>query len=60
MRHLEHDGHPHKLIAEPNAGHGVGWLVPYESTRTYLTDAADERAREDVWPRLIAFLDENG
>jgi hypothetical protein len=48
------------LIAEPAAGHGVGFLVPYESTHTYGTDLADERAREDVWPKLIAFLDKNG
>jgi pimeloyl-ACP methyl ester carboxylesterase len=38
------------------AGHDVGTLVPYEPIEREPNRAASERARERIWPQLIAFL----
>lgn len=50
--------HPVTLLEYPNAGHGVGSLLPYDPS--YLptggTMSADQRARAAAWPRLLAFL----
>jgi dienelactone hydrolase len=50
--------HDVTLLAYPNAGHGVGYLLP--NVPFYLatggTALADQRARTDAWPRLLAFL----
>jgi len=50
-----HFGFPHTLHRYPNAGHGLGILIPYEPT-VIDTSQADEQAREAQWPRLLAFL----
>jgi dienelactone hydrolase len=55
------------LLVYPRAGHGVGTIVPYVPTFMRIhsrygildlggTRAADEHAREDAWPRLLAWL----
>jgi dienelactone hydrolase len=55
------------LLVYPQAGHGVVTLVPYVPTFTRIrspygildlggTRAADEHARENAWPRLLAWL----
>jgi dienelactone hydrolase len=53
-----HFTHAVTLLEYPNAGHGVGSLLPYDPT--YLptggTIDADQRARAAGWPRLLAFL----
>jgi dienelactone hydrolase len=53
-----HFGHPVTLLEYADAGHGVGFVLPYDPI--YLptggTIAADQRARAVVWPRLLAFL----
>lgn len=56
-----HDRYAHVLAAYPDAGHGVGGLVPYEPTATPTAvtvgdPQADQRALAEVWPRLIEFL----
>jgi dienelactone hydrolase len=61
---LEARGHGggHSLHAYPRGGHGIGSLAPYESYLPADPDAyaADQRARADVWPRLLAFLAQVG
>jgi dienelactone hydrolase len=50
---------PHELFTYPDAGHGIGDSVPFDPTVVALdggTAAADELAREDFWPRQLAFL----
>jgi dienelactone hydrolase len=55
------------LLVYPRAGHAVGTIVPYIPTFTRVhsrfgqlelggTRTADERAREDAWPKLLAWL----
>lgn len=53
-----HFAHPVTLLDYPNAGHAVGALVPNDPTHLPLggTIAADQHARADGWPRLLAFL----
>ena len=50
--------HAVKLLDYPDAGHGVGQLVPYSPARfpTGGSVDADQRARADGWPRLLGFL----
>jgi dienelactone hydrolase len=50
--------HAVTLLAYPNAGHGVGDVLPNEAfyLPTGGTILADQRARTDAWPRLLAFL----
>ena len=57
------DPRPHILLSYPNAGHGVGELVPYEPSSqsspdplNRATSLADRMARADLWPKLLAFL----
>jgi dienelactone hydrolase len=55
------------LLVYPHAGHAVGAIVPYIPSFTHVhspyglvelggTRAADERGREDAWPKLLAWL----
>ena len=55
---LHRDPYPHALLRASLAGHGVGSLMPDEPQvgGTSPTAVADERAREAVWPRVLAFL----
>ncbi len=50
-----HDPYPHPLDRSPGAGHYVGSFIPYEPTSA-APDPSDEQAREQLWPRLLAFL----
>jgi hypothetical protein len=61
MADMRLDHHPHGLIVAPKSGHGVGSLVPYEpNPASNDPDAArNERGREFVWPKLLAFLRRN-
>lgn len=58
----KHAGIRHGLYVYPVAGHGVGALLPDEPGRLaldYLLDfgvPADEQAREQLWPHVLAFL----
>jgi dienelactone hydrolase len=60
MSHLARDQYRHELVVEPESGHGVGALVPYEpnpvSGDPNNAGTADELGREDAWPQLLAFL----
>ncbi len=50
---------PHRLYAYPQASHFVGGLLPYEPLTTdppNALDPADEQAREQLWPHILAFL----
>ncbi|MHB8509250.1 MAG: acyl-CoA thioesterase/BAAT N-terminal domain-containing protein [Candidatus Dormibacteria bacterium] len=55
---------PHELHAYPDAGHGVSFLVPYEpglldistSDLSGRSPDANERARQLLWPKVMAFL----
>jgi dienelactone hydrolase len=55
------------LLVYPRAGHAVGSILPYIPSFTHIhsrygiielggTRTADERAREDAWPKLVAWL----
>ena len=54
-----HGGESTQLYAYPNAGHFVGTpgliYQPGSLAKDFFVPA-DERAREDLWPRLLAFL----
>ncbi len=58
-RRNAHGGESTQLYAYPEAGHYVGtpWLEfqPGSLARDFFVPA-DERGREDLWPRLLAFL----
>jgi dienelactone hydrolase len=43
----------------PRAGHDIGLLLPYQAVapRSLYFKPADERAREDLWPRVLSFLE---
>ncbi len=47
------------LYAYPRAGHFVGSLLPFLAVapRWLAFKEPDERAREDLWPRVLSFLD---
>jgi hypothetical protein len=54
---------PHVLYPYPEAGHGVGSLVPYEPYGLATVAAegptsfqADQEADAQLWPRLLSFL----
>jgi dienelactone hydrolase len=56
-----HNEYSHTLLSYPQAGHGVGELVPYlpgaDGPPLGGTSAAsNQRAREQGWPRLLSFL----
>jgi dienelactone hydrolase len=55
---LHHIPYHHVLVDAPDAGHGVGSLVPDEPGWAALDPyfAADAKARESLWPRLLTFL----
>jgi dienelactone hydrolase len=54
-----HDRSAHRAI-ETDGGHYVGTLVPYQpSTQSSGEAAADERARERIWPEILDFLKEH-
>ena len=57
---LRASGHPYPdaFYAYPRAGHFVGGLVPYVAVapRPLYFNEDDQRARADVWPRLLSFL----
>jgi dienelactone hydrolase len=51
----------HQLYAYPDAGHGAGELVPYEphaqaGAAVGASPDANPRAVEQLWPRVLAFL----
>ena len=47
----------HELVAVPHAGHRLGSLTPNEPVVESQRGApVDARARAEVWPRLLAFL----
>jgi dienelactone hydrolase len=60
MSRLASFDHPYHdvLYAYGRAGHFVGALLPYSvvAPRALYLKPADERAREDVWPKLLSFL----
>jgi dienelactone hydrolase len=67
MRDLGGRGPRPTLLVYPHAGHAVGAIVPYVPTFTHVhspygllelggTRMADEHAREDAWPNLLAWL----
>jgi dienelactone hydrolase len=56
--------YPHILLSYPNAGHGVGFPVPYwpveegKGRGWVTTPDANPKAREQIWPQLLDFLGE--
>ena len=52
-----HFRYRHALHRYPRAGHPLGVLIPYEPT-VIDTTQADEQAREQQWPLLLAFLND--
>jgi dienelactone hydrolase len=51
-----HDhAYPDQLHAYKRASHFVGGMVPYQPVAP-IRAVADERGREDVWPKVLAFL----
>jgi dienelactone hydrolase len=58
-RRNAHGGEPTQLYAYPDAGHFVGTPSLVFQPGALASDffvPADERGREDLWPRLLAFL----
>lgn len=59
-RRAHHTRYRSVLAAFPDAGHGVGYPVPYLPGRFAVTDGgtpdANPRAQARLWPRLLAFL----
>ncbi|MDQ6709167.1 MAG: acyl-CoA thioesterase/BAAT N-terminal domain-containing protein [Candidatus Dormibacteraeota bacterium] len=56
-----HKGYPYTLLSYPQAGHGVGNLVPYTlagrmGTLDGASLLANDLARAKAWPRLLDFL----
>ena len=49
----------HALYAYPQAGHAVGFFVPYEPSVDHSDPSfvADQRDRPILWKHLLAFLD---
>jgi pimeloyl-ACP methyl ester carboxylesterase len=52
---------PHRFLTYPDAGHGVGTLLPYQPARPMpsmegKTPAANWTAREQAWPLVLDFL----
>lgn len=62
------DPYPHLLYAYPDAGHGVGDIVPYEPDQLGPAAAdllgsspnANHNADAQIWPHLLAFLAGSG
>ena len=64
---VAHDPRPHDLLAYPDAGHAIGFLLPFEpggddvEAALHLagrTADANDEARRDLWPHVLAFLDQ--
>lgn len=57
---MHHDPYLHPLYRARLGGHLVGALLPYEPGFIYAPTeeiaAANERARERIWPHLLGFL----
>ena len=56
-----HNGYPYSLLSYPQAGHGIGNLVPYlmagrTGTLDGATPQANDLARAQAWPKLLDFL----
>jgi dienelactone hydrolase len=56
-----HNGYPYTLLSYPQAGHGVGNLVPFViaghlGTLDGASAQANDLARARAWPRLLDFL----
>ncbi|MDQ6882999.1 MAG: acyl-CoA thioesterase/BAAT N-terminal domain-containing protein [Candidatus Dormibacteraeota bacterium] len=56
-----HKGYPYTLLSYPQAGHGLGNLVPYAlagrmGTLDGASPLANDLARAQAWPRLLDFL----
>ncbi|MGD0985806.1 MAG: acyl-CoA thioester hydrolase/BAAT C-terminal domain-containing protein [Acidimicrobiales bacterium] len=60
-----YDTYPHELLDYPDAGHGLGFLLPYYPGIAPLEQffgiggssvVANPLARADQWPKLLAFL----
>lgn len=55
------NGYPYTLLSYPQAGHGIGNLVPYlmagrTGTLDGATPPANDLARAQAWPKLLDFL----
>ena len=55
------NGYPYTLLSYPQAGHGIGNLVPYlmagrTGTLDGATPQANDLARAQAWPKLLAFI----
>jgi len=62
MSRLEasHHAYRHVLLSYPDAGHGIGSLLPYlsgagRSDREHATPS-DQAARVNAWPQLLSFI----
>ena len=59
-----HDAYRHVLASYPSAGHGAGYLVPYQPVwfdrnspeDTGASVNANPDATAQLWPRLLQFL----
>ena len=56
------NGYPYTLLSYPEAGHGIGDLVPYVlagrmGTLDGASPTANDLARAQAWPKLLAFLE---
>jgi len=54
-------GYPYTLLSYPQAGHGIGTLVPFvvagrTGTLDGTTPQANDLARAKAWPRLLDLL----
>jgi hypothetical protein len=60
MTRLKRSGHPcaDELHVYPKAGHFVGGLMPGLPVAPHFPyfDVPTERARQDLWPKLLGFL----
>ena len=55
------NGYPYTSLSYPQAGHGIGNLVPYlmagrTGTLDGATPQANDLARAQAWPKLLAFI----
>ena len=58
-----HDTYPHELLRYPDAGHGIGLMVPYWPGFASISNGlegvyvvSNPVALADQWPKLLAFL----
>ena len=55
------NGYPYTLLSYPQAGHGIGNMVPYvmagrTGTLDGPTPQANDQARAQAWPKLLDLL----